>query len=99
MELIFAISLIMFALPISMPRCKRIYLFYQNSPKIKFFLQKKMQIFLALGAPPPDPIVNFWLRARVIELLSGSKYITAFDISNLRCACINTKIIITPPLS
>ena len=63
-----------------------------------------MQKFLALGAPPPDtqnraPIANFWLCARVIELLSGSKYNTAFDISNLRCAYINTKIIITPPLN
>ena len=43
----------MFALPISMPRFKRI-IFYQNSPKIKVFLQK-MQNFRALGAPPTDP--------------------------------------------
>ena len=46
-----------------------------------------------------DPIANFWLRARVIELLSESKYNTAFDISNLRCAYVKTKIIITSPLN
>ena len=56
-----------------------------------------MQNFRALRAPPSDPIANFWLRARVIELISGSKYNTAFDISNLRCAYINTKIIIITP--
>ena len=60
---------------------------------------KKMQNFWALGAPLPDPIANFWLRARVIELLSRSKYNTAFDILNLRCAYILIKIIITPPLN
>ena len=58
-----------------------------------------MQNFSAQGAPPLDPIANFRLRARVIELLSGSKYNTAFDILYLRCAYINTKIIITLPLN
>ena len=48
-----------------MPRFKSIT-FYQNSRKIKLFL-KKMQNFLALGAPHPDtqnspPIASFWLR-------------------------------------
>ena len=56
-----------------------------------------MQNFWALGAPPIDLIANFWLRGRVIELLSGSKYNTAFEISNLRSAYINSKIIITSP--
>ena len=37
-----------------MPRFKSIIL-YQNSPKIKLFLKKKMQNFQALAAPPPDP--------------------------------------------
>ena len=41
--------------------------FYQNSPKIKLFLQKKKN-FQALGTPPPDPqtqppIANFRQRA------------------------------------
>ena len=48
----FATGLIMFALPISMPRFKCIN-FGQNSPKVKLFLQT--QKFQALGAPPPDP--------------------------------------------
>ena len=43
----------MFALPISMPHFKSI-IFYQNNPKIKFFLKKNAK-FQALGAPPPDP--------------------------------------------
>ena len=34
----------------------KIIIFYQNSPKIKLFLTKKMQNFQALGAPPPDPV-------------------------------------------
>ena len=42
------------ALPIFIPPFKSI-IFYQNSSKIKLFLQKKMQNFRALGAPPPDP--------------------------------------------
>ena len=89
----------MFALPISMPRFKSI-IFYPNSPKIKLFLKKKVQKFRVLGAPLSDPpIANFWLRARVIELLFGSKYNTAFNIPNLRCAYINTKTIITSPLN
>ena len=63
-----------------------------------------MQKSWALEASPADPqnsaaITNFWLRACVIELLSGTKYNTAFGISNLRCAHINAKIIITPPLN
>ena len=58
-----------------------------------------MQNFRALGARSPDPIANFWLRTRVIELLSRSKHNTAFDTSNLRCAYMNTKIIITSPLN
>ena len=44
---------IRFALPISMPRFKSIS-FYQNSPKMKLFLKKKMQNCQELGAPPPD---------------------------------------------
>ena len=64
----------MFALPISIPCFKSIIFFYQNSPKIKLFLQK-MQKYRALGAPPPHhrasggwglcPLTPFlrWLRA------------------------------------
>ena len=37
-----------------MPRFNNIS-FYQNRPKIKFFLQKKIQNFRTLGGPPPDP--------------------------------------------
>ena len=33
-------------------------IFYQNNPKIKLFLKKKMQNFQALGAPPPNPRVS-----------------------------------------
>ena len=47
----------MFALPVSMPRSKSI-IFHQNSPKIKLFLQKKMQNFRALGAELPDPCAS-----------------------------------------
>ena len=35
-----------------MPRFNTIN-FYQNKPKIKLFLPKKMQNFRALAAPPP----------------------------------------------
>ena len=66
----------MFALLISKPRFKSIILFYQNSPKMKLFLQKNAK-FLSAGASPPDPhwppaadpqnspppIANFWLSA------------------------------------
>ena len=57
-----------------------------------------------VGALPPHsqnspPIANFWLHACVIALLSESKNNTAFDISKLCCAYINTKIIATPPLN
>ena len=41
-----------FALLIFMPRFNTIN-FYQNKPKIKLFLPKKMQNFRALAAPPP----------------------------------------------
>ena len=53
----------MFALPISLP-CFKVLFFYQNSPKIKLFLQKNAkflnawappQCFRQLGASPPDP--------------------------------------------
>ena len=51
--------------------------FYQNSLKISYFC-KKMQIFRAMGAQPPDPqnsppIANFWLRAwlQVIHIKGG----------------------------
>ena len=55
----------MFALPISMPPFEGI-IFYQNSPKIKLFLQKNAK-FLSAGAQSPNPqispsIANFWLR-------------------------------------
>ena len=43
----------MFALPISKPRFKSI-IFYQNSRKIRLFLQK-MHNFRALGTLPPNP--------------------------------------------
>ena len=63
-----------------------------------------MQNFRAVWATPPDPqnnlpIANFWLHTCVIELLPGSEYNAAFDISKFRCAYINTKIIITPLLN
>ena len=35
--------------------CFKSIIFYQNCPKIKLFLKKKMQNFQALGAPPQDP--------------------------------------------
>ena len=89
----------MFFLPISMPRYKSIFL-YQTSPKIKSFFQKKNAKFLNVGALRIfGYFANFWLRTRVIELLSGSKYNTVFDISNLRCAYVNTKIKTTSPLN
>ena len=37
-----------------MSRFKSI-IFYQNSPKIKLFLKKKIAKFSSAGAPPPDP--------------------------------------------
>ena len=40
-----------------MPRFKSIIL-HQNIPKIKLFLEKKMQNFQALGGLPPDPQNN-----------------------------------------
>ena len=46
-----------------MPRFKSI-IFYQNSPKIKLFLKKKMQNFQALGALPPDPRASGGWRLR-----------------------------------
>ena len=46
----------MFALPISKPRFKSITFFYQNSPKIKLFLQKKCKIFKCWGLRPHTPV-------------------------------------------
>ena len=43
-----------FALLISMPRVETIN-FYQNKPKFKLFLQKKLHNFLALGVLLPNP--------------------------------------------
>ena len=43
----------MFAQPISMPGLTALF-FYQNSPKIKLFLQKNAK-FSSAGAPPPGP--------------------------------------------
>ena len=43
----------MLALPISKSRIKALS-FYQNSPKIKLFLQKNAKS-LSAGSPPPDP--------------------------------------------
>ena len=43
-----------FTLLICVPRFNSIK-FYQNRPKIKLVFVKNRQIFLALGAPPPDP--------------------------------------------
>ena len=62
-----ATSLIMFALPIFMPRLTSI-IFYQNSPKIKLFLPKKGIILERWGLHPQAPktaplIANFWLCA------------------------------------
>ena len=47
----------MFALPISMPRFVKASFFYQNSPKIKLFLQKNAKFSSAGGFSPwlPDP--------------------------------------------
>ena len=50
---IYATSLIMFTLPISMPRFKSI-IFYQNSPKIVIFA-KKCKIFERWGLRPRTP--------------------------------------------
>ena len=57
----------MFALPISKPRSKTLFL-YQNSPKIKLFLQKNAKFLSAEDSAPrplkqPPPIANFWPRA------------------------------------
>ena len=43
----------MFALPIAMPRFKSI-IFYQNSPKIKLFLQRDAKFSIA-GVSAPGP--------------------------------------------
>ena len=80
----FATSLIMFALPISMRRIKSIN-FDQNSPKINLFLQKNAKYSSAGGSafgppclrrlgfaprpPKQPPITNFWLRACRIPLI------------------------------
>ena len=53
---IYATSLIMLALPISKSRFKALS-FYQNSVKIKLFLQKNAK-FLSAGAPPPDSQIS-----------------------------------------
>ena len=50
LAIVFVLSLIMFVLPISMPRFKVLF-FYQNSPKMKLFLKNNAK-FLALGPPP-----------------------------------------------
>ena len=60
----------MFARPNSKPPFKSI-IFYQNSPKIKIFLQE-MQNFRTLGAPPPDPQNNPPLRISGYPLECGS---------------------------
>ena len=52
---IYATSLIMFALPISMPRFKSIN-FYQNIPKIKLFLQKNAQVFVCWMLRSQTPV-------------------------------------------
>ena len=44
----------MFALPIAMPRFKSI-IFYQNSPKMKLFLQKDAKFLIAGGSAPRPP--------------------------------------------
>ena len=45
----------MFALPIFMPRhVLKSIIFYENSPKLSYFCEKK-QNFRALGASPPEP--------------------------------------------
>ena len=63
---IYATSLIMFALPISMPRFKSIN-FYHNIPKTKLFFAKFVCVLGAglrlQASKTPTPIANFWLRA------------------------------------
>ena len=62
----------MFALPIFMLRVKSIN-FYQKSPKIELFQQKKRKIFKRLGLSPQTPktalpIANTWLRVCSLDL-------------------------------
>ena len=53
-SLFYANSLIRFALPISMPRFESI-IFYQNSTKIKLFLEKNAKFSSAGGSAPRPP--------------------------------------------
>ena len=52
---IYATSLFIFALPISMPRFKRI-IYYQNIPKLGSFCKKKAKYFVCWGLRPQTPV-------------------------------------------
>ena len=66
-------SLIMLALPLSMPRFKSVT-FYQNSAKIKLFLQKNAK-FLSAGSsarrPPKQPHPLQFLATRLLTYKRG----------------------------
>ena len=64
---IFAITLIMLLLPISMPCFESNIFFVKIVLKLSYF--KKNAKILGAEGSLPDPIANFWLCARVIELL------------------------------
>ena len=70
----------MFALPISKPRFKSI-IFYQNSPKIKLFLQKNAKFLSSGGGAPrppkqPPPPLRISGYAPGVEEASVLKHIT-----------------------
>ena len=83
----------MFPLPISMRRFKRNN-FYQNSPNIKLFLQKKVK-FLNTGTPlpnhrasggwgfaprlPEQPPIAKYMATRLASMISSSKSIAKFS--------------------
>ena len=78
------------------------YFFIKIVLKLSYFCKKKQNSSTEGSGPrllKQLPITDFWHRACVIELSSRSKYNTALDISKLRCAYWNSKIIITLPLN
>ena len=74
----YATGLIMFALPISIPRYKSIF-FYLNSPKIKLFLQKNAKLSSAGGSDPKPQCLR-----RLVALPQTLKTAPSLQISGDR---------------